>query len=251
MFTSFAEIAKAFLGGIITGVICELIAHGILRLRCLKNGSVPISDKISGIGLMRGIAIGVYFFVLVMLFNEKWAVKTTTTVIVMVASVFAIIGLELLYLLISRIYQRMTKPSEHIASAPGREVAYLIICLVMLMFVIDKLLPHFIAFECPREVGGKETIKGVVVKSDWQVRVLVHAISEECWHVQNTPGTDGKGHWQTECLFGGPGDEDFQILALASLDSLGMKLGDHVCPDQIPKNARRSEICLTRKRAEK
>jgi hypothetical protein len=246
------EFLKALPAAIVTGVIAELIAFRILYVIYKEEKPFPKESlRVWIIGIIRGAVIAFYFFGLIIFFNEKWAVTTTIAIIIIVVSVLLIVGFQFIRLRLGRTHKQKIRSPERTDFTLFREVIYLAILLGLFIWMLDRFMPHYISFKCSREVDGKEAIKGLVVKSDWQVRVLVHTISDECWHVQKTPVADSKGHWQTECLFGGPGDEDFQILALASPDSLSMKLGDQVCPDQIPKNARRSEICLTRKRAEK
>jgi hypothetical protein len=249
MLTWIIENLSALVAATITSVIAEIIAFFILRKLNKEKSLLKEPFRIWIIGFFRGTVIALYFFLLIYFFTEKWAVSTATTIVVFAISTLVIIGYGFFPLRLSRAPNQAPSLSARTDLAVFKEVVYLAVLLASLTWALDRFMPYYISFDCPSEVTKEEIVDGLIVKPDWKVRVLVHSIAEDRLWVQKIPLVDQKGTWRVSCLFGGEGGGVFEILALASPDSLALEVGDQVRPDQIPKTVRLSKTLKVIKRS--
>lgn len=245
MAVTFSELAQAIVLGIITGVCANLLTDLIRRKRKkggeLPEGTTPQRTRIYD--FLRSAAIGGYFLVSVILINERWLVTTIDATLLITGSIIFILVFEATYLALGRYFKRM-------APSPVRELIYLVVFLFMLAWGFDRSVPHYIDLECPNEVNANMIIKGRVISGNWNVRVLVHPISGADFYVQKAPLPDQTGTWQSLCIFSGSEGGVFEIVAVASPDSLHLEEGDRITSGQLPRNAYRSNICTVTKRSQ-
>ena len=240
MLISISEILRFVILGIVTGTCANLLSVFISGRVKWKDAQSPKRELTYD--LSRSIIIAGYFIALVVFLQQKWIATASEVMFISAGSVIAILGFELIYVLAGQYFKRMT-PS------PLREVAYLAAFLILLAWVIDKYVPHYVDIECPQLVDSSDIIEGRVINDRWNVRLLIHPIEGTSFFVQIPPVPDQKGVWRTACRFGGSGGQMFEVLAIASPDSIALDTGETLSAREIPQNVYRSSICLATKRS--
>lgn len=90
----------------------------------------------------------------------------------------------------------------------------------------------------PIETGWTATAQGTISLRDYQVFVLVHPLLSDTWTVQSSVARPSKtGTWRTTCLFGTERkgkDEDYEVIAVASLKRDQYRPGQRVPANQFP-----------------
>lgn len=90
----------------------------------------------------------------------------------------------------------------------------------------------------PIETGWKATVQGTISSREFQVFVLVHALLTDTWIVQSTVARPSKtGTWRTTCYLGAERkgqDEDYEIIAVASLKRDQYRTGQRIPANQFP-----------------
>ena len=118
-------------------------------------------------------------------------------------------------------------------------------------YMLDQILPRFIALDCPRKVKTIMTLQGRIIDPQWRVYVLVlPRRSSGSWvNRASVPGEDGT--WYATCSFGGGDGEIFEVYALALPPKLAYTLrSDAPLPDSewLANHAPyRTSICVVTK----
>lgn len=95
-----------------------------------------------------------------------------------------------------------------------------------------------IAEHKPIETGWKATVQGTISRREFQVFLLVRALTSGTWLVQAPAARPSKtGIWRTSCLLGTERkgqDEDYEIIAVASLKRDQYRTGQRIPANQFP-----------------
>ena len=95
-----------------------------------------------------------------------------------------------------------------------------------------------IAEHKPIETGWKTTVQGTISSREFQVFVLVHALLSDTWIVQSSVSRPSKtGTWRITCFLGAERkgqDEDYEIIAVASLKRDQYRTGQRIPANQFP-----------------
>lgn len=90
----------------------------------------------------------------------------------------------------------------------------------------------------PIETGWRATVQGTISSREFQVFVLVRALTSGPWLVQSTVARPSKtGVWRTSCYLGSERkgqDEDYEIIAVASLKRDQYRTGQRIPANQFP-----------------
>jgi len=239
-----SDILKALPVAIISGIIAEFVTVMILKMINQGEPLKTVAPLIWISGIFRATVIALYFITLFYFFSEKWAIGSTTTVFIIIFSMFLIIGFGLRKFSSKQkiiIIERVPTNFGHIT-----RVIYLTFTLSLCVWLVDRFSPHYVAIHCQENVGTTCTIRGKVTRSNRHVRILVRAASDNVWYTQQTPVVDEKGIWESVCVFRGQEGQVYKILAVASSDSIALEQGNQLLSEQIPKNVRLSSVCTTK-----
>jgi len=195
--------------GLFVGVVTNVVTHYLLKYITVGE---TIPDK-AGSNLkawLKTIVWGILpmafpLFALVFI-RERWPLtmlgKSLLLVISFVIAVGIVAGMR---------YISLHKSTEHILVA-------LLIGGVLGgtsgFFLLDQLLPNFIAMDCPNEVKNMTTLQGRIIEPDWRIYLILRPRQGGAF-VHAVPPAGEDGTWYATCPFGGGPGTVFEISALA------------------------------------
>jgi hypothetical protein len=116
-------------------------------------------------------------------------------------------------------------------------------------WLLDRILPNFIAFDCPTNADRVTTLRGQIIDSNWRVYILIKPRLASNLFAYSASPPDKDGVWYATCHFGGKSGEFFEVRAVAlPPDSLTVdKPTPTPQPEWLDANARfKTTTCVVR-----
>jgi hypothetical protein len=207
------EILIGFIVGVLSNLLTSVIWEVFLRDPFLKligrPSTPPVKQGLEGWLEVIGWSILPIIFPLsaMMLVQYRWPLSLPGKIELLAGS-FLIAAV----VVIGMRFASLRRPTRQIGVAliaVGLGVA------MIAFYLLEQLLPNFVALDCPNKVETMTTLQGRIIDPQWRVYVLVlPRRGGGSWvNRASAPGEDGT--WYATCSFGGGDGEIFEVYALA------------------------------------